>query len=185
MGLLDSRVGTPPSPVQMLIRYTRIGALCFFRSPVPERSWITASGAVLDAASLYLSVVEHARTPRPALCLRSGFLALRRIAEYFSLPIGPPPEPTDPITVTRREFDLMYFELHAAGVPLKPDRERAWLDFQGWRVNYDRSLVLLAKMIVAPPGIWSSDRPGPRMSPTLALRKRSPKLREHKGGRRG
>ena len=212
VGLLDSRAGTPPSPVQLLIRYTRIGgldeiedlfirfedwfleleeshtsfaALCFFRSPVPERSWITASGAVLDAASLYLSVVEHARTPRPALCLRSGFLALRRIAEYFSLPIGPPPEPTDPITVTRREFDQMYFELQAAGVPLKSDREQAWADFQGWRVNYDRSLVLLAKMIVAPPGIWSSDRPGPRLSPTLALRKNSARLREHKGGRRG
>ena len=206
VGLLESRAGIPPSPVVMLTRYTRIGgladldgdlfvrfeewfleveeshtsfaSLCFFRSPVPERSWITAAGCVLDTAALYLAVVEHDPSPRAALCLRSGFLSLRRIAEYFSLPIGPPPQPTDPISVTRAEFDLMYLDLVAVEVPLKPDREQAWRDFQGWRVNYDRSLVLLSKMVIAPPGVWSSDRDGPRMAPRLALRRGSGKLRE-------
>ena len=109
-----------------------------------------------------------------ALCLRTGYLSLRRIAEYFGLPFDPDPLPTDPISVSRREFDLMCFELIAADVPIKEDRDRAWQDFQGWRVNYDAVLVGLAKMIMAPEGRWSSDRPGPRLMPGLRLRKGGP-----------
>ena len=193
VGMLESRAGLPPSPYEMLVRYTRIGALdtldddlfvrweewfveveeshtsfaglTFFRSPHPERSWITAAGCVLDTASIYLSVVDRPSSPRAALCLRSGFLCLRRIAVYFELPVDLDPKPDDPISVTRREFDLMLVELQAAGIPLKNDREQAWVDFQGWRVNYDKALVAIAHMVIAPDGRWSTDRPGMRPLP--------------------
>ena len=199
VGLLESRAGIPPSPVEMLTRYNRIGALddldadlfvrfeqwfieleeshtsfgslIFFRSPVPERSWITAAGCVLDTSALYLSVVDRPWSPRAALCLRTGFLSLGRIASYFKLPIDVAPSATDPISVSRREFDLMYVELMASGIPLKADREKAWVDYQGWRVNYDKSLVLLAKLVFAPPARWSSDRDGPRITPTIMRRR--------------
>jgi hypothetical protein len=49
-------------------------------------------------------------------------------------------------------------QLDAAGVPLKADREQVWLDFAGWRVNYDRSLILLCGLVMAPKATWSSDR---------------------------
>jgi hypothetical protein len=193
VGMLESRAGIPPSPHEVLVRYQRIfaldyieedlflrweqwfieveeshtavAALVFFRSPRPERSWITAGGAVLDTAAIYLSCVDRPFSGRAALSLRTGFLALRRIADYFGLPYDPNPKPTDPISVTRREFDLMLVELEAAGVPLKADREKAWRDFAGWRVNYDTVLVSLAHLIVAPEGRWSSDRQGTRMLP--------------------
>jgi hypothetical protein len=195
VGLLESRAGIPPSPFEMLVRYQRIGgidlieddlfiqweqwfaeveeshtsfaALVFFRSPHPDRSWITAAGAVLDTASLSLAVVDRPFSARTALCLRTGFLCLCRIADYFGIPYDPDPEPTDPISVTRHEFDLMLVELEAGGLPLKSDREQAWRDFQGWRVNYDTALVAISKMIVAPEGRWSSNRPGQRMLPRL------------------
>ena len=195
VGLLESRAGIPPSPFEMLVRYQRIdgfdlleedlfsqwerwfaeveeshtsfAALVFFRSPHPDRSWITAAGAVLDAASLLLAVVDRPFSARTALCLRAGFLCLCRIADYFGLPYDREPGPTDPISVTRREFDLIRVELEAGGLALKSDREQAWRDFQGWRVNYDAALVAISKMIVAPEGRWSSDRPGPRMLPRL------------------
>jgi hypothetical protein len=48
--------------------------------------------------------------------------------------------------------------LAAGGVPLKADREQAWRDFSGWRVNYDMVLILLAGLTKAPPAPWSSDR---------------------------
>ena len=77
--LLEVRAGTPPSPVEMFLRYNRIhnldelgkiwtnwegwfadieeshtslAALTFFRSPQPNRSWVTAAGTILDAAAL-------------------------------------------------------------------------------------------------------------------------------------
>jgi len=42
--------------------------------------------------------------------------------------------------------------LAADGVPVKADREQAW------RVNYDRVLLALARMTMAPYAMWSSDR---------------------------
>lgn len=205
VGMLEARAGIPPSPYEMLVRYQRIGsldlldddlfsrwepwfteveeshtsfaALIFFRSPRPDRSWITAAGAVLDTAALRLSVLDRPFSGSTALCLRSGFLCLRRIADYFGLPYDPDPQPDAPISVTRREFDLMLFELQAAGLPLKADSDRAWRDFQGWRVNYDQVLVGIAKLIVAPEGRWSSDRPGDRMLPRLKRKGGVPSLR--------
>ncbi len=191
VGMLESRAGLPPSPYEMLVRYSRIGgldaldddlfgrweewfveveeshtsfaALVFFRSPHPERSWITAAGCVLDTASIYLAVVDKPWSPKAAMAIRSGHLCLGRIATYFGIPVDMTPNPTDPISVTRGEFDLMLFELEAAGIALKPDRDLAWADFQGWRVNYDQSLVGIAHMVIAPDGRWSTDRPGTRL----------------------
>jgi hypothetical protein len=194
VAMLEVRAGVPPSPVELLVRYSRIGfldklagelfpqwerwfaeveeshtslgALVFFRSPQPERSWVTAAGCVLDTAAVYLSTVD-AQAPQAALCIRSGYLALGRIADVFGLPHPKDPAPTDPISISRREFDLMCVELQAAGVPLQSNRDAAWADFQGWRVNYDVTLVLLAKLVIAPPAKWSTDRPGARVRPTL------------------
>jgi hypothetical protein len=200
VAMLESRAGSPPSPYEMLVRYARIGALeridedlfrpweqwfvdveeshssivmlVFFRSPRMERSWITAAGCVLDTASLYLSCVDLPFSPSGALCLRSGFLSLRRLAGNFNIAVDHDPSPDGPVTVTRREFDLMWLELHAAGLPLKSDRDRAWADFCGWRVNYDAALVGLAKLVVAPDARWSSDRDGERVTPTMRDRRR-------------
>jgi hypothetical protein len=43
-------------------------------------------------------------------------------------------------------------------VPLKPDREQAWLDFAGWRVNYDQVLIALANLTMAPASMWTGNR---------------------------
>ena len=78
VNMLEVRAGSPPSALQMLLRFNRIqgleqladywrtwegwfadieeshstlAALVFFRSPRSEASWVTAAGTVLDAAS--------------------------------------------------------------------------------------------------------------------------------------
>jgi hypothetical protein len=186
--LLEVRAGNPPSAVEMLLRYHRIhglerlgeqwqaweswfsdideshtslAALVFFRSPRPEHSWVTAAGAILDTASLTRSVVDVPRDPRADLCIRAGFLALRHIADFFQLKYNRDPHyPADPISVSRQEFDGACAELAANGVPLIEDREQAWKDFAGWRVNYDRVLLALCRLTMAPPAPWSSDRAG-------------------------
>ena len=185
VNVLEVRAGRPPSAVEMLSRLHRIGrfeslyelwetwelwfaqteeshtslaVLSFFRSPSPHRSWLTAAGTILDAASLTNAVVDIPRDARADTCIRAGFLALRAIADFFQIPHDPDPLPTDPISITRREFDIACDELEGSGVPLKADRDQAWRDFAGWRVNYDRVLLSLAQLVVAPYARWSSDR---------------------------
>jgi hypothetical protein len=184
--LLEVRAGSPPSAVEMLVRYnsihgldqlgpqwenwerwfadideshTSLAALVFFRSPRPEHSWVTSAGAILDAASLTRSAVGIPTDARADLSIRAGFLALRHIADYFEVQYDPDPHyPAQPISITRAEFDDACRRLEEAGVPLKPDRELAWQDFAGWRVNYDQVLLALCRLTMAPYAPWSSDR---------------------------
>jgi len=138
--------------------HTSLASLAFFRSPHPDRSWVTAAGAVLDGAALVSAIVDIPKDVQADLCIRAGYLALRRIADFFRLPYNPTPAVSDPISVTRFEFDEAYARLAAQGVPLKPDREQGWREFSGWRVNYDRVLLALAALTMAPEAPWSSDR---------------------------
>ncbi len=188
--MLEVRAGTPPWAIDMIERYHRIhglnalgrqwatweawfadideshtslAALVFFRSPLPGKSWVTAAGAVLDAASLVNSTVNIEHDPQADLCIRAGYLALRHIAQFFKIPFDEHPRPDDPISISRQEFEAAYDRLQKNGVPLKVDREQAWRDFAGWRVNYDTVLLALAALTVAPYAPWSSDRSLRRM----------------------
>lgn len=198
VGQLEVRAGLPPSPAELLTRYQRIGwldqidaelfpkweqwfmdveeshtslpALVDFRSPQPERSWITAAGCILDTAALVDSTLDRPRRGAAPILLRTGFFALRRIADAFGITHPTDVGPGTTISVSRREYDLVCVELVAAGVPLKRDRDQAWRDFVGWRANYDTVLVALAARVMAPPGKWSSDRGTPHVRPRLVRR---------------
>jgi len=185
VALLEVRAGSPPSAVELLVRYFRIGAidrlsevwenwevwfanidethtslaaLSHFRSPTPHRSWVTAAGAVLDAAALSNSILAIPHHPNADLCLRAGYVALRRIADFFGIEHDPNPRPYDPISIAREEYNEAYERLAAEGLPMKPDREEGWLAFAGWRINYDTVLLGLSALTMAPEAPWSSDR---------------------------
>ncbi len=199
VAMLEVRAGSPPSAIELFERYhrlkrmdqirdlwvawevwfndleeshTSLGALSFFRSPQPDRSWITAAGAILDAASLAASTIDIPRDPQTDLCIRAGYIALRRISDFFQIPYDTQPKPNDPISVSRAEFDAAYDHMKESGVPLKPDREQAWCDFAGWRVNYDTALLALASLTMAPYAPWSSDRSLRSQHPPHTLRQR-------------
>ena len=55
-------------------------------------------------------------------------------------------------------FDSVVDRLEQEGLPIKADRDQAWRDFAGWRVNYDTVLIALADLTMAPYAPWSSDR---------------------------
>ncbi len=142
--------------------HTSFPAVVFFRSPQADHSWATAAGAVLDGAALTLSSVDLERDVEAEFCLRAGYLCLRRIADSFRVPYDPDPSPDDPISVGREEWEGALVTLEEAGVPLKADRDQAWRDFAGWRVNYDTVLLAVCDLISAPEAPWSSDRSGDR-----------------------
>jgi hypothetical protein len=186
VNLLTVRAGSPPFALEMLLRYHRIHgleklagywgtweswfadieeshstlpALAFFRSPGFETSWVTAAGAVLDAAALTLSALDIPYDPAGALCIRAGYIALRRISDSYDIRYPSDPKfPADPVSISRAEFDRVLEKLAEQHVPLRPDRDQAWRDFAGWRVNYDRPLLELCSLVMAPEAPWSSDR---------------------------
>ncbi|MFZ4809823.1 MAG: hypothetical protein ACOYL9_00625 [Ilumatobacteraceae bacterium] len=208
IGRLEARAGLPPSASELFRRFHRIGwldeidelfeewevwfadieeshssqsALVFFRSLHSGRSWITSAGCMLDSAALRISLLDRPFNPSGAVMMRTGFFSLRRIADFFALPYDPDPAPDAPISVTRADFDQLCVELEEAGLALKPDRDQAWRDFAGWRVNYDSVLLQLCALVMAPPAPWSSDRmptrPRIRFRPTKRDRVASPSIR--------
>ncbi len=185
VSIWDARAGSPPTVVEMVGRthrtnelgmlrdiwleweiwfaeleesHTSLGPLAHFRSPVHDRSWVTACGSVLDCAAFILTAVDVPFEPRAAFCIRSGFFALRQIGNFFNIPHDPNPQPDDPISISRYEFEQVCDTLASQGVPIREDRDDAWHNFRGWRVNYDTVLLQLADMTMAPYAPWISDR---------------------------
>lgn len=161
--------------------HTSLAVLPLFRSPRPDRSWVTAAGAILDIAAFHQSTIDIPRNPKAALMLRAGFLALRHIADFFGLAHDDDPMPTDPISIRREEYDEVVQALADVGVPIHADRDQAWRDFAGWRVNYDTVLLALASLTMAPYAPWSSDRSlrRPNTSPYYTLLDRINRIGRH------
>ncbi len=185
---LEVRAGSPPSAVTLIERsfivrrldaddldrlwrdwnawfmeleesHTSLSVLPFFRSQQPNRSWITSAGAVLDGAALVRSTVDIALNPQADLMIRSGYLALKYVGLSYRFKYAQNPSyPAHPISVTREEFDRAYARLARAGVPMKPNLDECWLDFAGWRVNYDAQLLDLCALVMSPEAPWSGDR---------------------------
>ncbi len=199
--MLEIRAGTPPSAVELLSRYQRIrgtkqlgelwpqweiwfvdleeshttlAVLNFFRSPQPDRAWTLAAGTVLDTAALVASTLDlEVSDPHSLLCLRAGFVALRRVADFFDIPYRKNPQRGDPISISKDEYLEVVEKLRAANLPIRADLDTAWLDFAGWRVNYDEVLLRLCSLTLAPPGgLWSSDRMPPFRAPPIFPRRR-------------
>ncbi len=185
---LETYAGTPPDPAEIIRRFdyiqmldqptdmrefwldwqewfvqieethTTLAAMNFFRSPKPDRHWVIAAGAILDTASLIASSLDVPRSLQAGIVIRSGYLSLRTVADYFQLPYDPDPQPSDPISISREEFLAVLDYLAESGLPVFDDRDACWDHFAGWRVNYDEVLIRLARITTAPYGIWSSDR---------------------------
>ena len=114
VNLLEVRADTPPSAIAMMQRFHRLGrmdhfhgqlelwetwfadiaeshtslaALAFFRSPQRDHSWVNAAGAIMDGAAMYRSIVDVPKDIQADLTIRAGYLALRRIADFFRHPV--------------------------------------------------------------------------------------------------
>ena len=179
--MLEARADSPPSPVVMLTRlqrlrglgelgdmweqwerwfaeleetHTSLTVLVHYRSQVPDRSWVNAAGAMMDAAALTRSAVDIPMDVRADVMIRAGYLALRRIADVFGLPYPASPSSDDPTSIERARFETALDVIARAGVPVVADRDQAWRDFSGWRVNYDATLRGLERLTVAPTSWW-------------------------------
>jgi hypothetical protein len=128
--------------------------LNFYRSPTPEQTWIGCATTVLDAAALFNSAIDLPASATAGICIRSGWLNLRRIADYFHIEY-----PTDfsgdrSITISREEFETVLDRMERSGVPVIKNHEAAWHDFVGWRVNYDAIVESFHSLFDSPRTDW-------------------------------
>jgi hypothetical protein len=119
--------------------------------------------AVLDSAALYLALSpQSAPAVQARLCLRSGFVCLREIAQAMGFDIADEPDPDAGITLSYQEFLEAVARLRKVDFPIERDPADAWPDFVGWRVNYESAAYAIAYALDLVPAIWS----GPRRRPT-------------------
>ena len=199
VNLLEVRADSPPSAVAMLQRFhrlgtmdqlhgqflvweswfadieethTSLGALPFFRSPQRDHSWVNAAAAIMDCAALYTSLIDAPRDVQTDLTIRAGYLALRRICEFLRLPYTPNPGPDTPCSISREDFEIACDEIAAYGIAIRADRDAAWKAFRGWRINYDETVIALARVTMAPPARWNG-RPWEVIEPVHPARTRN------------
>ena len=146
--------------------HTTLVILNFYRSPNPKQTWIGSAATVLDAAALFQSAVDVKPSPTAGLCIRSGWLTLRRLADYFKIPYPSDLTQTIPIAITREEFDIVLARLERSGVPLVTDRNAAWRDYVGWRVNYDAIIESLYLLFTCPRIDWRKAAVDPLVGPS-------------------
>jgi hypothetical protein len=146
--------------------HTTLVILNYYRSPNPKQTWIGAAATVLDAAALFNAVVDVPPSPSAGLCIRSGWIAMRRLADYFRLDYPVHPNRSIPIAISRNEFDLVLEHLERSGVPIVSDHDAAWNDFVGWRVNYDAIIEACYAQFVCPRVDWSHVAAQPLLPPS-------------------
>ena len=181
--MLESRAGSPAWGFELLARHQLVGILdrlpafyddwerwaadvaeshttypmlVYFRSARPLDSWVTGVLAVLDSAAIYLAVCPSRAPSEARLCLRMGYTCLRDIADVLRLGYDPDPLPDDPIELRYQEFATAVSELQQVGFPVEQPAEAAWLQFRGWRVNYESIASQLASHLLAPPAPWAA-----------------------------
>lgn len=139
--------------------HTAYPTLIYLRSPRTWSHWLTALVAVLDAAAMHIALRPSSSCRlRAQLCLRMGFVALQDIAQTLGIEFDAQPAPDDPIDLTFEEFRIAVDRLVAVGYPIESDAEESWLDFKGWRVNYEAAAYAIGAAIDAPPAAWAGPR---------------------------
>ena len=146
--------------------HTTLTILNYYRTPTPGQTWIASATSVLDAAALYNSAVDLPASATAGLCIRSGWLTLRALADYFNVPYPEHPDRTHAITITREEFEIVLDHLARSGVPLLADHDTAWMDFVGWRANYDAIVEAFHTLFICPRIDWSLSGLQPLFEPS-------------------
>jgi hypothetical protein len=125
--------------------------LAFFRSTHDNQSWVSALGAMLDAATLVLTTLEG--VPRgPARGMRNvGVHLVEDLAQYFHL------DDQDETYVEQAEFNEAHGQLRLAGFQVV-EAQLAWEAFSKLRAEYAGELNAMARQWLTPPAQWIGDR---------------------------
>ena len=136
--------------------HTSLPVLAFFRSPQAGRSWVTATGLVLDTANLLFSALDAPHSRQVELTFTAGCLALSRIHRFFDRKAETQPAELRSASEQaaaapgRPAFAETWQALQAAGLPLRSDEEAAWQHYHERRQRYAPALDFMEKLLMAP-----------------------------------
>jgi hypothetical protein len=174
---LSARAKSPPSAATLLETYARLGLvdelpalfaewerwtaevldshvafplLGYFRSSPDNISWISALGAVLDAAALVLTTIRGVHRGQAEITKRVGAHLVEDITNNFHLS-------GDGSAVDREQFQQVYGRLARAGYELEPEQE-AWRRFERARGSYAGRLEVLAAYWATPATLWDGPK---------------------------
>jgi hypothetical protein len=180
LAMLDARAGRPATVITLWQRHLRYGGistlddawpewerwivdlgeshythpiLTFFRSTDAQRSWLSATLILLDAANMRLAAVQDPGRGNASawMFLHAGTGTLQRLADYFRLA-----ETAGPSPLERPSFDAALRTIETEGVPLVADTDQAWVRFRDRRREYATPIAQLAKMLDTPlRGAWA------------------------------
>jgi hypothetical protein len=148
--------------------------LFYFRSSHDNEAWLNSFGAVMDAATLVLSLVDHDSVGAARLMSKVGNHLMEDVVWYFGI------KPTTDVGVERHEFDDAVERLREAGYRCR-DPEEAWPEFMELRRRYASPLNQMAHALVVVPARWIGDR---SYLPHRSLSRRRGPLRLPRLGRR-
>lgn len=175
---LEAVAGAPPSGLAILEAHRKLGVmdglgplfdewrqwsaevleshlaypiLGYFRSSHDDQSWVSALGAVLDAATLVVTTVEDGPKGQAKMVLQVGGHLVEDLARFFRLATFEDPG------VERAEFDQARRRLQAKGYKLR-EADAAWAAFAGLRSAYAGPLNEMATWWTTPPAQWIGDR---------------------------
>jgi hypothetical protein len=125
--------------------------LFYFRSSHDNEAWLNSFGAVMDAATLVLSLIDHDSVGAARLMSKVGNHLVEDVVWYFGV------KTTTDVGVERHEFDQAWERLQAVGSRCR-DPEAAWAEFMELRRRYASPLNQLAHGLVVAPARWIGDR---------------------------
>lgn len=132
---------------EVLESHSTYPVLGYFRSSIRGISWVGAIGAVLDAATLFLSCIEGLPTGAAQLFYSVGCRATRELAKIYGL------SPIETESVNRQDFDNALSELARVGYKVK-ESDPSWNVFLELRSGYVKNLRALAHYFSIPATAW-------------------------------
>jgi len=171
---LGARAKAPPSAAALLVTYAKLGLvdelpalfaewerwsaevldthvaypiLGYFRSSHDNLSWVSALGAMLDAACLVTTAITNVPRGQATLMRRVGAHFVEDYSNYLGVH-------GDGSVVERGQFEEVYRKLARVGYELEP-LEAAWPAFERERAAYGARLEALAEMWAMPATRWT------------------------------
>ena len=176
--MLDASAGSPPSGIGLLENASRFEMpellaqvfgewrvwsaevleshlaypiLMYFRSTHDGESWVSALGAVMDAATLVMTTIGGVpRGPAKIMYLVGAHL-VEDLTHLLDFDHG------HAVGVERTEFEQACDQLEAAGYRIS-DRDQSWERFSELRSRYAGPLNSMAQYWRIPPAQWIGDR---------------------------
>ena len=124
--------------------------LLAYRPLAPERSWVAAAGALLDAAALALAALRLPDTGSPEALLEAGVRALAELAGSVARPLAPAPIED----VSPSAYAAALDRLRASGAPVEAAAEATYNVFAALRARYLPFVQRLAAATATLAQVW-------------------------------